>query len=242
MSESPKTWWAPIWRGLIVDPNGKHVRALKAALALFLYIILHADRATGVVTRKEAVIARDMGLSLWTVRAWRRRLEKLGYLDARRTGRGTVMTIRRWRAVGQRHAAQSGIPVPIRAAETQRADRDDRGKPPMVSGEFRPLTASNESLLTRELSRDGGRPTERGPTREEVLASDLADGLHDHAQFRRYLSYARKHDEGLLRRCLSEARAMPAHRIKRSRAAYFEFLLKRHVFSDSTTHSAHPRD
>ncbi len=240
MDTSRKDWWAPIWRGLVVDPEGKHVRRLKSAIALFLYLVLHAKRGTGFVARKQATIASDMGISLWTVRTWMRRLRDTGYITSQRTGRATVIRILRWRGLGQSHADQMGTGMPIRWAETQRSDAGESRKREHLSGEFAHVTTSNESLLTRSLLQEqsGGRSSP-SPTmtseetaekaREELLAADLAAGLDDPGGLRRYRAHAHRHPEVLLRRLLSEARAVPENKIKRSRAALFTYLLNQHV-------------
>jgi DNA-binding transcriptional MocR family regulator len=75
-------------------------------------------------------------------------------------------------------------------------------------------------------------------TREEVLALDLAQGLDDHKGLPLYLSYSRKFPEALLRRVLSEVKAMPAKQIKKSRGALFNYLIQKHA--KETSH--HPGD
>jgi hypothetical protein len=70
-----KTWWAPLWRGLVVDPDGKHIRVLRRSVWLLLYLILHAERITGVSRAKRSTIARSLGVSFdarekWTTYAW----------------------------------------------------------------------------------------------------------------------------------------------------------------------------
>jgi biotin operon repressor len=66
-------------------------------------------------------------------------------------------------------------------------------------------------------------------TREDVLASDLAQGLQDSAHLPRYANLARKFPESLLRRVLSEAKEWPDNKIKKSRSALFNYLLKEYA-------------
>jgi biotin operon repressor len=65
-------------------------------------------------------------------------------------------------------------------------------------------------------------------TKEELLALDLARGLDDLKALPLYLAYARKYSEGALRRALSEARAVPAAQIKKSRGALFNHLIQKY--------------
>ena len=75
-----KTWWGGIWRGLVVDSKAKHYKAMRSALWLFVYFIIHSDRRTGTLYRKYETIARDMGVKPRTVRYWLTTLRKRGYV------------------------------------------------------------------------------------------------------------------------------------------------------------------
>jgi len=64
-------------------------------------------------------------------------------------------------------------------------------------------------------------------TREELLALDLAEGLGDRQNLPVYLSYAHKHPESLLRQLLGEVLEMREENLKKGRAPYFHYLLKK---------------
>jgi DNA-binding Lrp family transcriptional regulator len=68
----------------------------------------------------------------------------------------------------------------------------------------------------------------RPETREELLASDIGEMLDDQRNIRQYLSYARKYPESVLREFLSQAQQTPSHRIRKSRAALFAYLVKQY--------------
>jgi len=65
-------------------------------------------------------------------------------------------------------------------------------------------------------------------TREELLALDLAEGLNDKKSLRLYLSYARRYPEHFLRRTLSEVKEIPSQRIKKSRGALFNHIIRKY--------------
>ena len=96
-----KSWWGPVWRGLVVDAGARHYRQMRSALWLFLYLILHADRKTGRLLRRYETISRDLGVPKRTVRRWLTVLNKAGYVEVERPPRSTVfsMRIRRWKAL-----------------------------------------------------------------------------------------------------------------------------------------------
>lgn len=66
-------------------------------------------------------------------------------------------------------------------------------------------------------------------TREELLAMDIADGLADQHRQCRYLSLAHQYPEYVLRQLLSEVKQVPDIRIRKSRVALFNHLLKKHA-------------
>lgn len=93
-----KTWWSPVWRGLVVDPGAKHYRKMRGAVWLFIYFLIHADRGTGQLRRKYATVSADMGVSARTIRRWQERLRRNGYVTVVRTGHSNVIHIRRWKS------------------------------------------------------------------------------------------------------------------------------------------------
>src|SRR5215218_9147615 len=110
-------WWGPVWRGLFVDPAGKHYRAMGRALWLYGYLIVHADRRTGILYRKVRTISGDMQVSGRTVQEWLLVLRRHGYIRTRTTGRSLVIMIERWKPIQsiQRNTSNAGAsfqPVP----------------------------------------------------------------------------------------------------------------------------------
>lgn len=254
MSTSNKTWWGRVWPGLVVDPGGKHVRQLKAAFPLLIYLIVLADWDTGRLRRTHGTIAREMGLSLWTVRAWMRRLDRRGYVRLTKTGRASIIEVLKWRPVRHGAAPLTGMTMPVRQAGLQRPPSGDRPGSQERRGKTQRGSPPNENLMTRVIEREGvvrkfpvadsaaGRDDEEQQARSELLARDLADGLGDRDHLARYQAHARRFPDALLRRLLSDARATPERTIKRSRAALFEYLLKHHGVSTSPSEPHDSRD
>lgn len=106
MGEHRNNWWAPIWCGLVADPDGKHVDRLGMAGWMLLYVILHARRPTGVLLSRRSVIARRMGVPLRTVQRWLKDLERKGYVVVTdQHGVATILVLR-WKSL--RGRATSG--------------------------------------------------------------------------------------------------------------------------------------
>ena len=70
-------------------------------------------------------------------------------------------------------------------------------------------------------------------TKEELLAQDLAKELNDYKNLPLYLYYCRKYPEPLIRKALGEVKETPPERIKKSKAALFNYLVKKYAQSKS---------
>jgi len=92
---------------------------------------------------------------------------------------------------------------------------------------------TNDNKLTRNINNndtvdknfEGFKPE----TREDLLALDIANALNDQRSLPLYLSYAKRHPEPLLRRLLGEVEEIPPEKIKKSKAALFNHLIKRYA-------------
>jgi len=63
-----KAWWAPVWQGLVMDPNAKHYQRMGQAVWLFLYFLLNANRRTGLLMRRSSTITAQTGYKPRTIR------------------------------------------------------------------------------------------------------------------------------------------------------------------------------
>jgi hypothetical protein len=117
-------WWGPIWRGLFVDPTGKHYRLMGKALWLYGYLIIHANRKTGILYRKVETICNDMHVSKRTIQMWLFLLRGNNYIETRTTGRALEIKIKKWKLLRRTHQRsfsasepfQSGPPAAFQAA------------------------------------------------------------------------------------------------------------------------------
>ncbi len=63
-------------------------------------------------------------------------------------------------------------------------------------------------------------------TRQEMLALDLAEALDDLAGLPLYISFAKKYPEDFLRQVLGEVREIPREKIRKSRGALFNHMVR----------------
>lgn len=96
-SKYKKDWWTPIWRGLIVDENSKHRKAMGASLWLFLYLLTYTNRKTGIVRKKQATIVQETGYPLRTVQRHLKRLSQGGYITYLDSGHFPPIRIEKWK-------------------------------------------------------------------------------------------------------------------------------------------------
>ena len=109
MATPQKTWWRPVWVGLV---DAKHYERLGTALYLLLYLIFHADPHTGRCSYNHARARERTGISLRTLQRWFAVLRDEGYITVEATGRGVRATIRNWRLLGRVNAGGPGAPGP----------------------------------------------------------------------------------------------------------------------------------
>jgi len=93
------------------------------------------------------------------------------------------------------------------------------------------IDIENKNLSNRNVLK-GFKPK----SRQELLASDLADALNDHQGLALYLSYARRFPEALLRKVLGEVKEIPSEKIRKSRGALFNHLVRKYAKEATKNH------
>jgi hypothetical protein len=90
-----KKHWIYIKRGLSEDP--KHRANMGECIWLYMHIVDSADWETGIMYDwKDAAIAADMSLNPRTVRDWRQRLDKTGYISCIQKQHSLEIIIHNW--------------------------------------------------------------------------------------------------------------------------------------------------
>jgi DNA-binding transcriptional ArsR family regulator len=84
-------------RGLVVDSEARHYRAMRQSVWLYLYLLLAVNPTTGARLLSPALIAEQMGLNEDTIRSWLGRLRRAGYLSVERQGDYLRVEMKRWR-------------------------------------------------------------------------------------------------------------------------------------------------
>jgi len=96
--KQPPSWWTPVWRGLIADPNSKHRKSMGSAVWIYLYLLTYANRKTGIVRRTQQAMVQDTGYPLRTIQFNLHKLNQRGYLTKKQEGRYLKIQIEKWKA------------------------------------------------------------------------------------------------------------------------------------------------
>jgi len=73
-------------------------------------------------------------------------------------------------------------------------------------------------------------------TKEELLAMDMAQALEDQEHLPLYLSYAKRYPETFLRGILGDVMGRASEKLKKGRAALFNYLIQKHVKNTDLGH------
>jgi hypothetical protein len=237
----PKQWWAPVWKGLVVDAEAKHCRKMKTAVWLYLYFLLNAKRGTGVLRRKIKTVSQDMGVSRDTVVRWLNTLRRHGYVATLNNGRCLTVQVKNWKPLKSAQTRQqkgglsdTGSWIHAAPHPSQRSPiADYSGRKPPVSAP--PKERMINKLLDNE-THAAQYATAHGPAErafkpigscahQTLLAWELARAFDDPAGINVYRSYCRQYPEEIVRKALAEVREATPTTTKQGRIALFTHLL-----------------
>ena len=92
------SWWTSLWRGLIADPEAKHRKAMGSAVWMYLYLLVYANRKTGIVRRPQIAMHIDTGYPIRTIQSQLFKQKKQGYITTEHSGRYLKITILKWKS------------------------------------------------------------------------------------------------------------------------------------------------
>lgn len=100
--ETKKSWWIPVWKGLVFDSRSKHRIGMGTSIWVYLYLLFSVNRKTGIVSKKQKDTAEDTGLTVRAVQKHLSRLEKNGYILVDRSSKPAKIRITKWKLFIQR--------------------------------------------------------------------------------------------------------------------------------------------
>lgn len=153
MVVNQKDWWAPVWRGLVMDKEGKHYRKMRSGIWLFLYLLLNANRRSGLLYKKIKTVSSDTGWNRDMILRWLNILRRSGYIATKNTGRCLLMQIRNWKGLSEvpNQQAQGSEISNSRGDKNPTSQRHgDNRKSAQLSQKGPDPTKRNEIILKRD--------------------------------------------------------------------------------------------
>jgi hypothetical protein len=95
-------WWVPMRSGLVRDISGKHYKAIKNAIWLYLFLLSAANHVSGKLFMRIDTIARETSFSTRSVNRWLRILREKGYIRTHSNGRSLDISIEKWRPISRK--------------------------------------------------------------------------------------------------------------------------------------------
>jgi biotin operon repressor len=161
-------------------------------------------------------IARRLGYSRATISRTLKLLER----------NGLIKIVRRNRY----HCIYHLLKVRCKAGETQMSNRRNSDvKHANTNNNKLTRNINNIDDENKNFSNFNPHKGFKPKSREELLALDLAKDLSDPKGVPLYLSYAQKYPEPLLRKFLAEVKEIPLPKIRKGRAALFNYLIKKYA-------------
>lgn len=99
--KATKSWWFPIWKGLIIDANAKHRKKMGTSIWFYLYLLFSTNRRNGTVSKKQKDIAKDLGLTVRTIQKQLLRLRKNNYITVEKQVKTPKITITKYKVFNQ---------------------------------------------------------------------------------------------------------------------------------------------
>jgi|Deesub1362A_J573_1020465.scaffolds.fasta_scaffold02205_2 DNA-binding MarR family transcriptional regulator len=187
-----------------------------SALALF------ANSRTQICFPTQKALAKITGLSRRTVIRKVKLLEKLGLIKVERGKRGCVYYLLDPDVTEKSQTCDLHVTCKVKECHTNNNY----------------LTKIyNNNIADKKIFRFIASKKRFEPnTREELLARDIAQALEDEKNLPLYLSYAKKYPETFLRGTLADVMEKPSEKLKKGRAALFNYLVQKHAKEKNPGH------
>lgn len=162
-------------------------------------------------------MAECLGLSRATVNKAIKRLEKTGLIKKEKRDRY--------------HCRYTLFKVRCKPGETQVSNKGNSDIKYFDTND-NPIKRINNNIDMKKIKKSDFKNAFKKfvpKTREDFLALELAQDLDDLQALPLYLSYAQKYPEMVLRNALVDVRRIPAHKIKKSRGALFNYIVQKYA-------------
>ena len=218
-----------LYKKLICHPEGRHYKKLGKVGWLMMYLLVRADDS-GVFEGSSEEIAEEMGLYVITVRAWLRHLERNKYIKITGGWKSMRIIIQNPKFTGY---AQ-------KIAEKEKSTKnllDSSADEPIVNDNRTDKNdiQNNDKINNKRNDRnDGGSDREHVPNGDDFLKIPkkltpefVAKCFDDEDNIAFYEFAFRTYPKKMIRQAFVQAQKFPTEKIKGSRGALFNYLLRK---------------
>ena len=193
----------------------KYIRKLGASgFLVYSTLAFFADSRTQSCFPTQKILAKLTGLSRRTIIRKLNLLEELGLIrKEKRKGRCIYWLL---------EPDGTGVSQPCDRCDTSNVSGGHTNNNYLTK-------INNNNSAVKNFSRFRASREMKPKTKEELLALDIAKALDDEKHFDLYLFYARRYPESFLRGILGEVMEIPPDKLKKGRAALFNYLVQKHA-------------
>ena len=181
-------------------------------ISVYHFLASMADKSQACYPSQK-YIARKIGCSRGSVNKAIKRLAAAGMIGvARSPGRSTVYHL---------------LPLEMSDKWTGVSDTNTRHVQEKDTNNNNVTRNNNNTVVSVPESYD--ETDEEAESKRTLLAHDIAEALGDHEHLADYLSHTERYTEAFLRRVLAETKLTPDRKIRKSRAALFNYLINHYA-------------
>ena len=234
-----------LYKKLICHPEGKHYKKLGKVGWLMMYLLVKADDS-GVFEGSSEQIAEEMGIYVITVRAWLRHLERNKYIKITGGWKNMKIIIQNpkftdyaqkiaQKEKSEKNLLDSSADEPI--VNDNRTDKNDIQNNDKINNIKR--NDRNDEKSDRELVLRGRESIKKDMINKDKNGDDflkiakkltpefVAKCFDDEDNIAFYEFAFRTYPKKMIRQAFVQAQKFPTEKIKRSRGALFNYILRK---------------
>ncbi|RKZ28716.1 hypothetical protein DRQ36_10040, partial [bacterium] len=203
------------YQQLLCNPEGKHYRKLGKVGWLMMYLLVKSDK-DGKLKTSSAKIAEETGLYELTVRAWLRHLERSKYIATEGKWQAIEIKIADWKSTSNAQEIARNGKSAVNISKTNAIDKSDnriRSDKDDKSDELINVYKKNDI--------DRGIP-------KKLTPEYIAEAFDDEDNIAFYVFAFENYGKRIIRKAFERVQYLPSSKIKKSRGALFNYLLKKY--------------
>ena len=204
---------------LVCNPQSEHYKKLGKVGWLLMYFLIKADD-NGMCRCAVAQIAQEMGLYKTTIKAWLRHLEKFGYITL--IGNWDKLTVSIEKPIFT--ACSQNLAQKENCAENSLSNPDIV----TINDNSRHDISDNNDRTDRDDKSIYKRNDNDRDSQKRMSPESIAEVFGDNDNLAFYAHAFRTYPKRIIKKAYLQTLQTPSEKIKRSRGALFNYLLKKY--------------